>query len=576
MTESGLIGTLNGISQRQEPPAPGRLRVTPLGGVGEFGKNCMAIECGEDMILVDCGLKFPEDEMLGIDKVIPDFSYVIEHAERLRGIVLTHGHEDHIGAVAFLARQLGPARTPPIYGSPLTLALVASRLAEMPPDQAPALAPVRGHERARLGTFEIEFLPVAHSMPEAMALSIDTPAGRLFHTGDYKMDEGAADSPMPAPFNRLDLDRPCLMLMADSTNVDREGFSPLERDVAAGMAPLVAGADGTVVVATFSSSLHRVRTVLELARQCGRKVAVCGLSLERNYAIATELGLLEASEELVRPLSEVVRMAPEQRLLMFTGTQGEPESALARLSRDAFRGYRIQPGDLVILSSRIIPGNERRIWRMVDHFYRHGARVTTERDAMVHGSGHAYRGEMRRLLELMRPRYFMPIHGEARQLILHRDLAIQCGVNPDRVLVVDNGVQVELSDGEGAIMTPTGWAGQVMVDGRVMDGVEEVVLRDRRHLSADGMLTVILVIDTRTRRIIAGPDIVSRGFVCMDGNEPLIEECKEVVIRTFEQCDLEGQEEWDTVKTSLRKALRRFLSLRTDRYPVILPVVVEI
>ncbi len=572
---AGIIGTQNGQARRQGPPAPGRLRITPLGGVGEFGKNCMALECGRDMIVIDCGQKFPEDDMFGIDMVIPDFSYIVEHADRLRAVVLTHGHEDHIGALPYLLRQLGPLRVP-IYGSRLTLALVTAKLAELEPDYAPVLMPVEGHERAKMGVFQVEFLPVAHSMPHAMALAIATPLGRLLHTGDYKLEsEGEGGSPLPPPFHRLDLDDPFLLLMADSTNVDREGFAPVEAHVREGLDPLIASAAGTVVLATFSSSLYRVQTGLDLALKTGRKVAVCGLSLERNFAIATELGLLRYPDYLVRPLAEVVRMPPHQRLLIFTGTQGEPDSALARLSRNAFKGYKVQEGDTIILSSRIIPGNEKPIWRMINNFYRHGGRVITERDARVHGSGHAYRGEMRQIIGLLRPQYLMPVHGEMRQLIIHRELAVECGLPRERVLVFENGTQLEL-DKSDVTLTATDWAGQVLVDGRSMGGVEDVVLRDRKYLSEDGIVTVILVIDQHTHKIIAGPDIVSRGFVSVEENESLLDGCRKVVAEAFEECDIESQEQWDVVKTAVRKALRRYLTEATDRYPVILPVVVEI
>ncbi|MCE5228920.1 ribonuclease J [bacterium] len=572
---AGLIGTQGGPSRRQNPPAPGTLRVMPLGGVGEFGKNCLALEYGKDMIIIDCGQKFPEDDMFGIDLVIPDFSYIVEHADRLRGIVLTHGHEDHIGGLPHLIRQLGTSRIP-IYGSRLTLALVTAKLFELEPDYEPILMPVEGFERGKMGVFDVEFLPVSHSMPHAMALVIETPIGRLFHTGDYKLEcEGANGSPLPAPFQRLDLNDPFLLLMADSTNVDREGFAPTEDQVREGLDPILSAAQGTVIMATFSSSLYRVQTGLDLAIKTGRKVAVCGLSLERNFAIATELGLIHYPDYLVRPLAEVVRLPPRQRLLLFTGTQGEPESALARLSRNAFKGYRITEGDTVILSSRIIPGNEKPIWRMINNFYRHGGRVITERDARVHGSGHACRGEMRRLIDIIRPGYFMPVHGEMRQLIIHRELAVECGVPADRVLVFENGTQLELAK-SGATLTPTDWAGQVLVDGRSMGGVEEVVLRDRKYLSEDGIVTVILVIDQHTHKIIAGPDIVSRGFVSVEENESLLDDCRRVVTEAFEECDVESQEQWDVVKTAVRKALRRHLTEATDRFPVILPVVVEV
>ncbi len=562
------------MPRRMAPPAAGRLRVLPLGGVGEFGKNCLVLECGEDMIVVDCGQQFPEDDMFGIDTVIPDFSYLLEHIDRLRAVILTHGHEDHIGGVPYLLRQLGKLRVP-IYGTRLTLAIIKAKLQELAPEANPLLEPVEEHERVVLGSFDVECIPVMHSMPQALSLLIRTPVGNIFHTGDYKFDNYDGGECAISEAVQRAAGEETMLLLADSTNVDREGFSTGEETVRGGLEMVIAAAESTVILACFSTSLHRAQSVLDIAERLGRKVAVCGMSLERNFGIATELGLLRYSDYLVRPLQEVVRLPPGERLILTTGTQGEPMSALARLSRNGFKGYRVTPGDLVILSSRIIPGNERPIWRMINNFYRHGARVVTEREAMVHGSGHACRGEMCKLFGMLRPRHFMPVHGEMRQLIIHRDLAVSCGVEPERVFVIENGTLLELGK-DGGSVAPTEWAGQVLVDGRLMDGVEEVVLRDRRHLSADGMLTVILVIDKQTHRIIAGPDIVSRGFVCVEDNEPLIEACRKVVIRTFDECDNEGKEQWDVVKAAVRKALRRFLSEETDRYPVILPVVVEI
>jgi ribonuclease J len=329
-------------------------------------------------------------------------------------------------------------------------------------------------------------------------------------------------------------------------------------------------------MAIFSSSLHRVQTALDLARETGRKVAICGYSLERNFEIATRLGIIRGHESLTLPLAELARLPPSRRLILTTGTQGEPLSALSRLSLGSFKGYKIAPGDLVIFSSRIIPGNERGIYRMINRFYRHGARVVTERDAPVHASGHAYRGEMGALLDLLRPRHLMPIHGELRNLIGHRDLALAHGIDASRVHVLENGMSLEMDADGSVVVLPTDWAGQMLVDGKLMDGVDEVVLRDRRHLSCDGMLTVILVIDQHSHKIIAGPDVVSRGFVLMDQSEALIEQCKQLVIRTFEQSNKESQEDWEVVKAAVRKALRKFLAVQTDRYPVILPVVVEI
>jgi ribonuclease J len=363
--------------------------------------------------------------------------------------------------------------------------------------------------------------------------------------------------------------------MADSTNVDRRGRSANETQIRAGLGPILAAARQTVVLATFSSNLYRVQSVLDLAEELGRKVAICGYSLERNCGIALQLGILHHHGDLVRPLQDVVKLPPRQRLIITTGTQGEPSSALTRMALNSFRGWRVEPGDTIILSSRIIPGNERGIYRMINHFYRHGARVVTERDGLVHGSGHAYQDEMRELFEIVRPRHFIPVHGELRQLIHNQDFAQTCGLSDDQVTVMLNGEQVTLHDGS-VNLEETSWAGQVLVDGKMLDGVEEVVLRDRRHLAEDGMVTVVLAIDKDSRRIVSGPDIITRGFVHVDENEPLLQACRDLVLRTYEQCEQETQEEWEVVKVEIRKALRKFLREQTDRYPVILPVVMEL
>ncbi|MCL5270381.1 MAG: ribonuclease J [bacterium] len=558
----------------QAPPPWGALRVIPLGGLGEFGKNAMVLEYAGDMMLIDCGQKFPEDEMLGVDMVIPDFAYILDNIERFRGLVLTHGHEDHIGAVPFLVRQCAGHRFP-IYGSRLTLALVREKLVEMDLEDTADLIQLDGGASVSLGGFEVQGLPVAHSFPQSMALAIHTPIGIVVHTGDWRLERndpaGAASLEILRAWGKAGR---VVLLMADSTNVDREGMSRSEEEVKAGLEPVLAGAARTVILATFSSSLHRVQSVLDLAGALGRRVAVCGFSLERNFAIATELGLLRYADDQILTLQELAHLPARQRLILTTGTQGEPLSALSRLALGSFKGYTIQPDDLVVMSSRIIPGNEKAIYRMINHFYRHRARVVTERDAPVHGSGHACRAEMAELLDAARPRYFLPIHGELRHLIHHRDLAVERGLAESGVFVLENGMQLEV--GEQAAGAETAWAGQMLVDGRVLEELEEVVLRDRKHLAEDGMITIVLVIDRASHQIIAGPDIVSRGFVMMDGNEALIQDCKALVVETFTSCGAESQEEWEVVKAAVRKALRRFLREATDRYPVILPVVVEI
>lgn len=559
----------------QDPPQTGAVRVIPLGGVGEFGKNAIVLEYGNDLLLLDCGQMFPETHMFGVDTVIPDFDYVLRNRDRLRAIVLTHGHEDHIGALAYLLRQLGSRLETPVLGSPLAIELVRSKLRELNVEGNGRLHSVEAGARHVLGAIDVQFLAVAHSMPQAMALVIRLPEGLVVHTGDYKLEAtGHEEADLLSLAPRLGRES-IMLLLADSTNIDREGRAPSEDLVREGLGQVMAEADRTIIMATFSSNLHRVQSVIDLAQALGRQVAICGFSLERNFEIATRMGLIQRHHDVVCPLGHVVRLPPHERCIVTTGTQGEPLSALSRLSLNNFKGYRIQPGDLVVLSSRIIPGNEKSIYNMINHFYRHGARVVTENDAMVHGSGHAYRDEMAWLIQQLQPHYFMPIHGELRQLIRHRELAIALGLEPQRCFVVENGGQLELEPRQARTL-PTAWAGQVLVDGKVMGHVDEIILRDRRHLSADGMITVILVIDQKSHSIIAGPDIVSRGFVVVDDNTDLIEDCKRVVVEAFEACDTESQEEWEVVKLAVRKALRKFLRQQTDRYPVILPVVVEI
>ena len=549
--------------------------MAPLGGLGEFGKNSMVMEWGRDMIMVDCGQKFPDHDMLGVDQVIPEFTYALDAGDRLRGVILTHGHEDHIGAVPFLARQVRDRRLA-VYGTRITLAILREKLEEMDLMGQVEMVHVEAGQTIKLGEFEVELLAVPHSFPNCLALAIKTPLGMVVHTGDFRfaLDENNGASALES-FKRLGGDGQVLLLMSDSTNVDRQGFSPRDELIREGLSQVIGAASRTVILAQFSSNIQRLQSLLDIAQDVGRKVAICGYSLERNFNIATELGLLHYPSELLWPLHELRNLAPEQRLIMTTGTQGEPLAALSRMAFNNFKGYQVGPDDLVVFSSRIIPGNERAIYRVINHFYRRGARVITERDAPVHGSGHAYREEMRELLKAVRPRYFMPIHGELRQLIGHGDLARECGVAEPNIFILENGMQLTVTQTE-AIARKTDWSGNVLVDGRVIDGVDQVVMRDRKHLADDGMLTVILVIEQHSHKIIAGPEIVSRGFVVVDESEDLIQQCKSLVARTFEECDVESKEEWDVVKVAVRKALRRYLAETTDRYPVIIPVVVEI
>lgn len=547
------------------------LRVVPLGGLGEFGKNAMVFEYGEDLILVDCGMMFPEEDMLGVDAVIPDFSYIDERREKLRAVILTHGHEDHIGATTHFVREFDA----PIYGSPLTLALVEGKLREMNLDGKVELHEVAPRDTIRAGAFQIQFLQVTHSIPQAFAVAITLPIGTVIHTGDYKFDP--SDETETSDFYSFTQygEKGVLLLLGDSTNVDRKGHSPSEKSVLEGLRPLFAEAEGTVILSTFSSGLHRLQSVLTLAEELHKKVFLAGFSLERNFQTATRLGLLDYLDSTVLPFRDIDRFDKRSRILMVTGSQGEPLSVLARMARDDFRGYHVSADDTVIFSARMIPGNERAIYKMVNHFYRRGAHVITERDGLVHASGHAYEDEMLQLYKILKPKYFVPLHGELRQLICNGELATRVAVPADNVFILENGDALDVTP-ESAKVYRSDEAGEVLVDGKVFDQVEEVVLRDRKHLAEDGMIIVILAIDKKSHEITAGPDIVTRGFVEVDRNEDLIEDCKAVVIKAFEECETRSKEDWEVVKTTVRKALRKFLRVETDRYPVILPVVIEI
>lgn len=552
-----------------------KLQVVPLGGLGEFGMNCLALRYGDDIIVIDAGMMFPEDELPGIDLVTPDFTYLIENRGHVRALILTHGHEDHIGAAPFLLAELDI----PVYGTAFTLALVERRLEEHEPERPVRMHEVKPGDLLEIGPFRIEFIHVTHSIAQATALAITTPLGVVIHSGDFKVD------PTP-PDNRLfDLHtlaeygrRGVLLLLSDSTNADRPGYTESEQATRPRLEDIFHRAERRVVVSCFSSSIHRIQQIVDLAQESGRKLAFVGRSMVTVTEIAHSLGLLRLPEGLLLRPHEIMQVPPRKVAVAISGSQGEPMSALARVAVNNHRHLEIQPGDTVVLSSRIIPGNEKAIYRMMNHLARQGADVIYgPMSPPVHVSGHASAEELRLLLNLIRPRYFVPIHGEYRQLAKHAALAShlrEAGL--EEIFVLEAGETLEL-DRWGARKGERVTVGRVCIDsGAVDEVVEDVVIRDRRHLAEEGIVLPVIAIDKRTGKLEGTPEIVSRGFaVAGDGSE-ILEQARQVVLRTLESSTPEERTDWGVMKEKIRTDLRRFIVKQTARHPLIVPVILEV
>lgn len=551
----------------------GTLRIIPLGGLGEIGLNLMVIEycpAGTEAavaIAVDCGLMFPEQQMLGIDVVIPDLSYVREK-HHLQAIVFTHGHEDHIGALPHLLREFNV----PVYGTPFTLGLLRDKLDEHNLLDDTELHEFRPRQSWQIGPFTIEGIHVTHSIVDAVALAITTPLGTIIHTGDFKFDQTPIDGQRPDLTRLAEWgERGVLLLLSDSTNVERPGTTPSERTVTRPMEMLIAHAPGKVLVATFASHIHRIRQVVDLSLTQGRTLSVVGKSLIGNIEIARETGHLKAPADAFIEVSKVSDRDPRTVTLLTTGSQGEPLSALARIAVGDHPQVKIVPGDTVILSSRVIPGNERTIARLIDHLCRRGAEVYYEAIACVHVSGHACQEELQLMLNLVRPRYFVPIHGEYRYLVRHCQLAREVGLDPDGVFLLENGQVLEIS-ADGACVAAPVHAGRVFVDG--LGGIEEEVLRDRRHMAEDGMVVVILGVEQQTGELLSGPDLLSRGFLPSTNGEGF-DAAKEIVRTTLNELPAESRTDTGVVKERVRQALRRYFRRTFGRRPMVLPFVME-
>jgi len=537
--------------------------------------NMLALRYGDDMIVIDAGLMFPEQELLGVDIVIPDITYLKQNKHILRAIVLTHGHEDHIGAMPYILADLDV----PVYGTQFTLALVRKKLEEHALLDTARLRQVSPGETTEIGPFKIEYLHVTHSTIDCVALAIRTPVGTIIHTGDYKIDPTPVDG---KPFDLHAFARygqeGVLALFSDSTNVERPGFTPSERAVVVRLEELFRAAPGKVVVSCFSSSVHRIQQVIDIARAVGRKVGFVGRSMVDNIEIAHELGKLSIPDgSVVRP-QDIRTFDPKRLVVLASGTQAEPMSALSRISVDNHRLLSLAESDTVILSARIIPGNEKAIFRMIDHLFRRRVLVYYEggRNAPIHVSGHASQEEMKILLQLVRPKYFVPLHGEYRQLFQHAALAEQVGAVSGQVILLETGHPVEFTADGSAYQREPVPAGRVMVDSGSLEEIEEVVVRDRKHLSEDGVVVPIIVIDKHTGQIELSPEIVTRGFLPSEDGQETLAKAREVVLKTVEQSSDEEKMDWSVIKEKIRVDLKRYLNKQTAKRPLILPVILEV
>lgn len=549
-----------------------KLSLIPLGGLGEIGKNMMAVRFGENILVIDCGLMFPEEEMLGIDVVIPDITFLLENREFVRGVVLTHGHEDHIGALPYVLRQLKV----PVYGTKLTLGLLNGKLKEQNLAGDVVLHTVKPRDNVQIGPFKVEFIRVSHSIPDAVAIAIHTPLGVVLHTGDFKLDQTPVDGQV-TDFHRLAQlgEKGVLVLLSDSTNVERPGFTMSERYVGNTFDETFRQTTERIIIATFASNVHRLQQAIQTAHKHNRKVAIVGRSMVNVVNIAFELGYINIPNGVLIELDEANRLPRHKVVILTTGSQGEPMSALTRMAFSDHRQVEIVPGDTIIISATPIPGNEKLVARIIDQLFKQGARVIYEKISGIHVSGHPSQEELKLMINLTRPKFFVPVHGEYRMLIKHAELAKDVGIAEDKVFVAENGQILDFTRRSGRIAGKV-TAGKVLVDGLGVGDVGNIVLRDRKQLSQDGILIVVVTLNRETGMLMAGPDIVSRGFVYVRESEGLLEEAKIKVKCALDKCFDRGAYEWSSIKSQIRDALGKFLYEKTRRRPMILPIIMEV
>jgi ribonuclease J len=548
-----------------------RLRYLPLGGLGEVGINMWALEWEDKILVVDSGLMFPQEDMPGIDLVLPDISYLLEPGREVLGIFVTHGHEDHIGGLPYALKKINV----PVFGTRLTLGLLKPKLKEHRILRESDLREVRIGDSVQLGPFRVETVAVCHSIPDGVALAIDTPVGRVVYTSDFKLDPDPPDGQATdmERFRRLG-DQGVLLLLSDSTNSEREGHSGSERDLHAPFERIFSEAPGRIVVANFASNIHRIQHLVRMAAQFDRRVAVVGRSLQQNFKTARELGFLSVPEGLTIPLSDYERIPPSKLLLLTAGSQGEPMSALARFAAQRHPFVNVLKDDWVVISARPIPGNERMVHQTVNNLYRHGARVFYSEVGNVHVTGHAQREELREMLDAVRPRFFIPVHGEYRQLLLHSELAREAGITAERIAVVEDGETIEL-DRESMSRGPKVGTGLVYVDGLGVGDVEQVVLRDRRHLAEDGILVVTLTLDRDTGTVRAGPDLISRGVIEPELSVRLMADARAATLESVRRL-ADTHPDLNQLQEAVHDAVSKTVYKRTGRRPMVIPVVTEI
>lgn len=550
-----------------------KIRVIPLGGLHEIGKNLTVFEYGNDVVILDCGMAFPDDDMLGVDIVIPDITYLHKVANKIRGIVLTHGHEDHIGAIPYVLKEFNV----PVYGTRLTLGILKNKLKEHGLLRSAKLNTLEAGESVRLGEFQAEFIHTNHSIADAVAIALHTPAGVILHTGDFKID------PTPIDGDMIDLARigelgkkGILALFSDSTNADRPGYTMSESSIGKTFDTLFEkGSDKRILVATFASNIHRVQQIINAAVKFERKVAVSGRSMVNVLNAAIELGYMNIPKNTLIDIDEINRYPKDKLVVVTTGSQGEAMSALTRIAFSVHKKINIEPTDLVIISANPIPGNEKAVSNVVNELLKHGAEVVHERQDNVHVSGHACQQELKIIISLAKPKYFIPVHGECRHLYRHRELALQTGMDPKNIFMMEIGKVLEFSQDSAKIVGSVP-SGKVLVDGLGVGDVGNIVLRDRKHLAEDGIIIVVLTIDKASCSCAAGPDIISRGFVYVRESEDLMDAVKDVAAGVVKQCTSGNTIDWTTLKTKIKNDVGGYLFSKTKRRPMILPIIMEV